>query len=156
MRQNLIKRLPALDNGINQFDLKNPKIQEFISSQVYTKGFSYTCNAGSNSFTPVLGGKPRWLYGIAYYGDINTNADRDIMSLSINEEMIIDKVITWNYNPQQTVGNVYKTEQFYPLPRPLSGSDSVALTIVAIQGKPIDIVFFLSDRNPFKQRDLSK
>lgn len=121
--------------------------RDFVQSQIYTKGFSYKSQANvTNNEAPQLGGKARFLHGICFYGDFNFINDRDILSLTLNQEVIIDKVIWWNYNPQGAGGNIFKREQFFGIPRPLSGSDSVITQLTTINAHDYDIVFFLSDK----------
>lgn len=125
-------------------------VQNFTNQQLYTKGFEYNVQAGTaNQFTPQLGGKARFLWGIMVFINEQVNwVDPDTMSLVVNSEQIIDKVIWWAYNGQSNTGNVFKERQYFPLPRFLSGADSVELTWSAINAHKINIVFYLSDVNP--------
>lgn len=138
----IIPKRPEIQ--MDNLDFKN---RNFVQRQIYTKGFSYKSQAGvTNSEAPQLGGKARFLHGVCFYGDFNFPIDRDIWSLTVNQEIIVDKVIWWNYNPQGQAGNFFKTEQFFALPRPLSGSDSVMSQLTTINSHDYDIVFFLSDK----------
>lgn len=133
---------------INQNNFGNQKtIQDFNNRQIYTKGFSFNSQANTTNEESInLGGKARFLHGVCFYGDFNFGGDRDIWSLVINSEQVIDNVIWWNYNPQGQVGNIFKTDQFFATPRPLSGSDSVASILKTLNAHPYDVVFFLSDK----------
>lgn len=137
--------MPSL---INQNDFKGQKqIQDWNNRQIYTKGFSFNSQANTTNEESInLGGKARFLHGICFYSDFNFAGDRDLLSLVINSEQLIDNVIWWNYNPQGQTGNIFKTNQFFALPRPLSGADSVQLILKTLNAHPYDIVFFLSDK----------
>lgn len=126
------------DNLNNQSDL-----QAFIKKQIYTKGFQFGLTQNANSNACVLGGKARWLHGICLFSEIPT--DNDLISLNINQELVIDNVLWKAYNPQEAEGNVFKKEQFFALPRPLSGSDSVTLDWNALNAKKVWAIFYLSE-----------
>lgn len=139
-----INKKPA---GIDQFNLNNPEIQDFIQSQIYTKGFEFNTTAGTaNTFPIQLGGKCRKLHGIVVYNDLNNVVDPDKISLVINSEQLIDKAVWWAYCPVTGVGNPAKQDQFFSLPRPLSGSDDVQLVWDSANAHKIFIVFYLSDK----------
>lgn len=143
-----MRNKPQIPNNINQNNFGNTKLlQDFNNRQIYTKGFSFNSQAGTTNTESInLGGKARMLHGICFYGDFNFAGDRDKLSLVINSEQLIDKVIWWNYNPQGQAGNIFKTNQFFALPRPLSGADSCQVILETINAHPYDVVFFLSDK----------
>lgn len=136
-----------LPKPINQNNFDNIKtIQAFNNASIYTKGFSFTSQAGTDNKENInLGGKARFLHGICVYFDMNYGAEQDKLSLLINSEQLIDNVIWWNYNPQGQSGNIFKERQFFPLQRKLSGSDSTELTLKSVKAHDYHIVFFLSD-----------
>lgn len=136
-----------LPKPINQSNLDNIKtIQQFNNASIYTKGFNFTSQANTvNSESINLGGKARFLHGICVYGDMNFGADQDILSLVINSEQLIDKVIWWSYNPQGQSGNIFKERQFFPLQRKLSGADSTTITLETQNAHTWHVVFYLSD-----------
>lgn len=142
MRQTNIPKM------INQNNFGNQKnLQDFNNRQIYTKGFSFNSQANTTNEESIqLGGKARFLHGVCFYGDFNFAGDRDIWSLVINSEQVIDNVIWWNYNPQGQAGNIFKTDQFFGTPRPLSGADSVQSILKTLNAHPYDVVFFLSDK----------
>ncbi len=124
-------------------------VQAFNNNQLYTKGFAFGVNPGaSNEFSPVLGGKVRFLHGITVYSfDANNapNALPDTFSLNVNSEVIVDKVMHLNYNPTgAALGNI-KLGEYFKLPRPMSGSDSVQINWNAINAGKFYITFWLSD-----------
>lgn len=136
-------------NKINMGTSPQSAAQDFTRKQIYTKGFTYNVEAGAgNIFNPNLGGKARFLYGICVYSEDKFQNDLDLFSLTINSEVIADKVIWVTYNPQQATGNVDKAEQFFALPRLLSGSDSVEILYNSDQAHKLNIVFYLSDVRP--------
>lgn len=132
----------------NPNDFGNPtELQNFNNRQIYTKGFSFTSQAGTeNQESPILGGKARFLHGITVFNNSANITDEDVLSLTLNEELIISKVIWWAYNPQGAVGNIFKREQYFPLPRPLSGSDSLTTLYKTANAHNYYIVFYLSDK----------
>ena len=141
MRKNLI---PTVINQNNFGNQKN--LQAFNNASIYTKGFAFTSQAGTvNQESINLGGKARFLHGICVYSDMANGADKDILSLVINSEQIIDNVIWWNYNPQGQSGNIFKERQFFPLQRKLSGADSTSVSLKTANAHDWFIVFFLSD-----------
>jgi hypothetical protein len=140
------------ENNIRNLSMVNgnqSKGQEFTNKQLYTRGFTYNVVSGpGNNFAPNLGGKARFLHGITIYSESNNAGDFDLFSLTINSEVIVDKVLWLNYNGQGPSGNIFKTDQFYALPRMLSGSDSVQLNYDSVNVHKIHIVFYLSDVRP--------
>lgn len=135
--------------NINMVTGATAPAQNFTRQQIYTKGYQYTVGSGSgNAFNPNLGGKARFLWGICLFSEAANANDLDLFSLTINSEVICDKVLWNTYNPQQASGNVTKKDQFFALPRLLSGSDSVEINYNSINAHKINIVFYLSDERP--------
>lgn len=136
-------------NKINTSTGNQQEIQAFTNKQIYSKGFEYNVVPGAgNEFSPNLGGKARFLYGIGVYNEMNNIADLDKLSLTLNSEVIVDKVLWMAYNPQGASGNIFKTDQFFALPRILSGSDAVQINWESINAHKVNIVFYLSDVRP--------
>ena len=132
---------------IDTQDLTNSKqIQNFNNAAIYTKGFNANLTAGTPNEIPiVLGGKCRRMFGInLFVPNANIN-DNDVISLSVNSELIIDKV-NWKTYSANSANNSFKTEQYFALPRGLSGSDSVLLTITPISAHAIWITFYLANK----------
>jgi hypothetical protein len=132
--------------SINQNDLGNRNIQTYIKAQIYMKGYTQGVNAGNNANLAnitSLGGSARKLFGIAIWVSQANVADDDTFSLKINNETIIDSVYWRTFNPQFNL----KLDQFFPLPRPLSGSDTLVMSWTAINAKTIYPIFYLSDYN---------
>lgn len=140
------KSMPALD--FKNVERNKKELQEFYQKQIYSKGFFFQTSAGSTVSPKIsLGGSARRLHGISVFNDLGFSGDQDTFSLTINEEVIIEDVIWWAYNPQGISGNIFKETQYFPIPRPLSGSDSVELDWNASNSHNSFIVFYLSNFN---------
>jgi hypothetical protein len=136
-------------NNINMQTGAMTAAQAYTNQQIYTKGYQYTVAIGTgNNFNPNLGGKARFLWGICLFSEVANANDLDLFSLTINSEVICDKVLWNTYNPQQLSGNVNKNNQFFALPRLLSGADSVEINYNSINAHKINVVFYLSDVRP--------
>jgi len=138
-------RQAKINNGIpkiNGFDPDMKQVQNFNRAQIYAKGFLLGAQSGSNDFTNInLGGKARKLYGFALYVPVANDNDADTFTLNINQELTIERVPVWAYNPRV---NTFKTQQFYELPRPLSGSDTIQLGYDSVGAHPVYIVFYIA------------
>jgi hypothetical protein len=134
--------MPGIKFG-NQSNQQN--VQDFIKGQIYSKGFEFGAQPGPNTFNPNLGGAARRLFGLILFTENNNIFDPDLISLTINNEVIIDNVVWWAYNPQGPSGNIFKQAQYFELPRPMSGSDSVAIQYQSVNAHKIYPVFYLSD-----------
>lgn len=122
-------------------------VQNFIASQIYMKGFVQGVNAGNNQNLPfVLGGSARQLYGMNLFIQQSTIAEDDYFSLKLNNETIIDSVSWRAFNP---VYNYNRKIQFFELPRPLNGNDSLTMSYTAVSAKTIYPVFYLSTTNEY-------
>lgn len=124
---------------------KDKAARDFINSQIYFKGYTVGMGAGNNpNAGPIdLGGKARRLFGVTIFVQRSLIAEDDIFSLTLNQEVIIDKCIWRAFNPEAT-GND-KQQQFFPIPRPLSGKDDVVLSWTAGTAKNVFFIFYLSD-----------
>ena len=133
--------------GINAENFDNTKeLQNFTSKQIYTKGFSFNTQANTvNEFPILLGGKARKLHGITLFFGVQNQAEEDLIGLVINQEQIVNDVIWWAYNPQGPIGNIHKGEQFFGLPRNLSGQDSTQFSVKSLNAHKVYITFYLSD-----------
>lgn len=139
MRQVKIPRIVEgnLDNAAD--------LRSFNKKQIQTKGFEIGLQANTTtSQSLTLGGKWRKMHGIVMF--VETPTDNDKVSLNINSELIIDNCNANAFIPQQN-SNATKPDQFFPIPRALSGSDSVEININTVAGaaKKAWIVFYLSE-----------
>lgn len=135
-----------IKHGIDQNDFSNQKeLQDFTNKQIYTKGFAFNTSANSvNRFPILLGGKCRKLYGFNIYFDYESQLETDLIGLVLNSEQVVNDVLWLNYNPQNN-GNVCNKDQFFALPRKLSGSDALDLQIKSNIAHKVFITFYLSD-----------
>lgn len=142
----VIQRHKRVAPGTNPL-VADPSIaKNWTNKQLYQKGTPYGVQAGiANDIDIKLSGTARFFWGLAVYMDLNFLNEMDTISLSINEDKVLDKVIWWNLNPQGAVGNIFKGEQFFYLPRLLYGTDSVVLTWNAISAKNVNIVCWTSN-----------
>ncbi len=124
-------------------------VQNFIASQIYMKGFVQGVNAGNNqNIQLILGGAARQMYGMNLFIQQSTIAEDDYFSLKLNNETIIDSVSWRAFNPAY---NYNRKLQFFELPRPLNGNDSLTMSYTAVSSKTIYPVFYLSTTNQYSQ-----
>lgn len=104
-------------------------IRTLIKKQNRIKGYSWSVATGTNSFNIQLSGSARILLGLVLIPrEVNTQvAVRGFqhvtgVSLSINNELVIE-----NLDPN-FLGNFFNTDEYYYLPRPLSGTDQITIT----------------------------
>lgn len=147
--KNFVKRNPGGGQAPPKIDQKSltniNDIQAFNNGQVYTKGFSFTTTVGSGNEFPIqLGGKCRRLFGVNFFVPLANIQDNDIISLIVNEEVIIDKV-NWRAYSANTNNNPFKVEQYFSLPRALSGSDTVMLTVNSVGAHQLFPIFYLAN-----------
>lgn len=133
------ERIPSMQTN-NYSDFKS--VQEYNKSQIYFKGFQKNVAVGSNVLDLQLGGSARRMFGLIFIVS-GAGTDDDLVSLTINNEQIIIDTHWRAFSPNQT-GNP-KDLMYFPIPRPLSGSDSVALNWFAINAKVVYPVFYLSN-----------
>lgn len=131
---------------LNQTNFGNiVDLQKFNNAQVYTKGFTLGGNAGVvTKFNLDLGGMARKIHGIVVLVPIANSNDDSFISLNINQELIIDDVNVRAYIPSSN-GNPFKPNQYYALPRALSGSDTVILSINSFAANNYFLTFYLSN-----------
>ena len=111
------------------------KIRGFIKRQKRLKGYSYEVPVGASSFDLNLSGTARLLLGIAVLPKtVSVEGDAPIcycgfseitaMQLTINNEIVVDTLnpnfLTYKFN----------TNEYYYIPRPLSGTDQITLKFV--------------------------
>lgn len=134
---------------INMLDLgKDVKlVREFIRSQIYVIGQEFSPAAASTQdFNCKLGGKVRWLHGINLFLPQINLGDEDKFSLTVNNEVLIDKTIWWAYTPGGALfANIRSGDDYFKLPRPMSGNDTVTLNYQSVNAHKIYINFYCSE-----------
>jgi len=139
--------------GINRSNFSDSKkLQNYVKSQIYVKGFTIALGAGANpnAGNIQLGGQARFLYGIALYGgNVGSAAypQADTFSMTINNEVIFDTVSCYSISPLTNPRGIQ--DMYFPIPRPLSGSDTVQLSVTAVGALAATYwVFYLSNYAP--------
>ena len=132
-----MKKFQNITEGLNapQFPGQQVKgltieqIRTLVKKQNRIKGYVFSVATGTNSYDLQLSGTARILLGIALIprnagSDIAVQGFQDIASFSfkVNNEIIIDSL------DPNFVGNMFNTEEYYYLPRPLSGTDQITIT----------------------------
>lgn len=98
------------------------QIQDFINKQLWCAGGSQQTQTGQVTTTQAKwGGQSRFLAGFNFYAN---NPFNHVISVTLNQEVIIDKVPLPFLNPNGAFGNI-KFQQYFEFIRPLSGSDTM-------------------------------
>lgn len=104
-------------------------IRTLIKKQNRIKGFNFSVATGTQSFNLQLSGSARIMLGLCLIPrEIGTTvATRGFqhitgVSFKVNNEIIIE-----NLDPN-FLGNFFNTDEYYYLPRPLSGTDEITIT----------------------------
>lgn len=131
MRDNKPKHAQPYGDGISapQFpgqQIKNLSIEDvrtLIKKQRRTKGFVFSVPSGQSTFNLNLSGTARILLGIAFLGTGGANFN-DITScqFKVNNEIIVESTSPNFFTSLLT------TNEYYDLPRPLSGTDEIILS----------------------------
>ncbi len=109
------------------------KVRALIKRQKRIKGFSFTQPVGSSSFNIDLSGTARILLGLAVYG---TGVSEEVarpscclpftqissLQFKVNNEIVIDQL------DPNFISFALNNNEYYYLPRPLSGTDEITLT----------------------------
>ena len=132
-----MKKFQNITEGLNapQFPGQQVKgltieqIRTLVKKQNRINGYVFSVATGTNSYDLQLSGTARILLGIAL---IPRNAGSDVavqgfqsiasFSFKVNNEIIIDSL------DPNFVSNFFNTEEYYYLPRPLSGTDQITIT----------------------------
>ena len=132
-----MKKFQNITEGLNapQFPGQQVKgltieqIRTLVKKQNRIKGYVFSVATGTNSYDLQLSGTARILLGIALIpravgAPVATQGFQEIASFSfkVNNEIIIDSL------DPNFVGNFFNTEEYYYLPRPLSGTDQITIT----------------------------
>lgn len=102
-------------------------VRSLIKKQKRIKGYSFTAPVGSSSFNLDLSGTARVLLGLAFFGK-GTGAvgwqnfiGITTVQFQVNNEIVIDQ-LNPNFLTMQ-----FNNNEYYYLPRPLSGTDELTL-----------------------------
>ncbi len=124
-------------NGLNapQFPgqqvkgLSIEQIRTLVKKQNRIKGYNFSVVTGTNNFNLQLSGTARILLGLSLVprtitADIGTTGFTQItgVTLKVNNEIVIE-----NLDPN-FLSNFFNNDEYYYLPRPLSGTDEITLT----------------------------
>jgi hypothetical protein len=132
-----MKKLTDVMNGLNapQFPgqqvkgLSIEQIRTLVKKQNRIKGYNFSVVTGTNNFNLQLSGTARILLGLSLVprtitADIGTTGFTQItgVTLKVNNEIVIE-----NLDPN-FLSNFFNNDEYYYLPRPLSGTDEITLT----------------------------
>lgn len=105
------------------------QIRTLIKKQNRIKGYNFSVVTGTNNFNLQLSGTARILLGLSLVprtitADIGTTGFTQItgVTLKVNNEIVIE-----NLDPN-FLSNFFNNDEYYYLPRPLSGTDEITLT----------------------------
>lgn len=114
----------------SQFGYNIGQLRDFIKTQKRSKGYNIQTIANTTKDTKLdISGTANLLLGfnLAINDNNLTNLGSYRCSLLVNEEIIFEDISAAFLNPQTNFHN----EEYFPYPRPLSGSDVVIFTIKA-------------------------
>ena len=105
------------------------QIRTLIKKQNRIKGYNFSVVTGTNNFNLQLSGTARILLGLALVprtltASIGNEGFTQItgVTLKVNNEIVIE-----NLDPN-FLTNFFNNDEYYYLPRPLSGTDEITLT----------------------------
>lgn len=105
------------------------QIRTLIKKQNRIKGYNFSVTTGTNNFNLQLSGTARILLGLALVprtltASIGNEGFTQItgVTLKVNNEIVIE-----NLDPN-FLTNFFNNDEYYYLPRPLSGTDEITLT----------------------------
>lgn len=124
--------LPKSDKDVRpgeQMGFTVEEVRNFIKRQKRCKGQSYELSAGTNDdLTVQLPGTARVLLGFAFYiTKLGEAVEPDgLVSLQVNNEKVLENVFVTFFGPDFT------DEEYYFIPRPLSGQDDIKFTVTGV------------------------
>lgn len=110
------------------------QVRSLIKRQKRIKGYNFQVDTGTTSFNLDLSGTARILLGIAMYGQVQSElaekkatccipfTEIETVQFKVNNEIVVDTL-----NPN-FLSFGFNTNEYYYLPRPLSGTDELTLT----------------------------
>jgi len=120
-----------------QFGYSIGELRDFIKTQKRAKGYNIQTTANQSKDTKLdISGTAKLLLGfnLALSDNTITNLGSYKCSLLVNEELVFEDVAATFLNPSTN----FHEEEYFPFPRPLSGSDVVIFTVKA--GANSDII----------------
>lgn len=122
----------ATDYGLNTPQFMGQQVKNFGIEQIRTltkkqrrtKGFAFNVPTGDSTNDITLSGTARILLGINLIGASNKYLN-DIVSFQfkVNNEIVIDQT-----NPNFFLKTSLNAQEYYSIPRPLSGTDQITIT----------------------------
>lgn len=107
------------------------KVRGFIKRQKRLKGYNFEAPVGTSSFDLNLSGTARLLLGIAVYGTNHDDsscwcgfAQIETLQFTVNNEIVVDTL------DPNFLSYKFNTNEYYYIPRPLSGTDQLTLKFV--------------------------
>lgn len=105
------------------------QIRTLVKKQNRIKGYNFTAATGTTSFNLQLSGTARILLGLSLVPrlagtQVATTGFQDItgVTFKVNNEIIIESV------DPNFLGNFFNTDEYYYIPRPLSGTDEITIS----------------------------
>jgi hypothetical protein len=132
-----MKKLENVMQGLNapQFPGQQVKgmtieqIRTLVKKQNRIKGYNFSVATGTQNFNLQLSGTARILLGLSLIprnpgSDVAVTGFQDVtgVTFKVNNEIIIE-----NLDPN-FLGNFFTNEEYYYLPRPLSGTDEITIS----------------------------
>jgi hypothetical protein len=132
-----MKKLQDVMQGLNapQFPgqqvkgLSIEQIRTLVKKQNRIKGYNFSVATGTQNFNLQLSGTARILLGLsliprAVGTDVAITGFQDVtgVTFKVNNEIIIE-----NLDPN-FIGNFFTNDEYYYLPRPLSGTDEITIS----------------------------
>jgi hypothetical protein len=132
-----MKKLENVMQGLNapQFPGQQVKgmtieqIRTLVKKQNRIKGYNFSVATGTQNFNLQLSGTARIMLGLsliprAVGTDVAITGFQDItgVTFKVNNEIIIE-----NLDPN-FIGNFFTNDEYYYLPRPLSGTDEITIS----------------------------
>lgn len=132
-----MKKLENVLQGLNapQFPGQQVKgmtieqIRTLVKKQNRIKGYNFSVATGTQNFNLQLSGTARIMLGLsliprAVGTDVAITGFQDItgVTFKVNNEIIIE-----NLDPN-FIGNFFTNDEYYYLPRPLSGTDEITIS----------------------------
>lgn len=112
-------------------------VQEFIRQQRRVTGIRISGGIGTQEFRVEISGTAQFLLGINFGNSIDDGTD---FTFIVNNETIIDSVMVELFTQNNNKGYI----DYYPLNRPLSGTDQIKLLVnstIAYENIPFAVYY---------------